>query len=418
MIKNVMYNEHERVFQKVEKEKFLPLTDEDKINHVSPFIIFLEEVIQKHSVVSAAGGDDEEEPEYIFYLSIGGNPEVPNGENVTNQLFQLFPNLTVKPGAKIYYVGIDNFSKIKKVIDYKKADGLIEVKLFNMFWLDDCQTLIESLKILVDFNSENDKCLGTICINFAKFKNVVSPVFSNLANIFPKFANQMQLITHKYFDDIKEKKAVYMHSFGFKNIEEKTKNPGKNNIVLVDTTTITPIISFQDIHQAPLSTFIENRFKGNTMLILGSINGAYKEICEEEGKEILEDDYLKKKTLYFNLNIYSFGIDDDDNNDTESLFEGDCGIPYIDLVDPDEVIIQAGKKNEEKETNEGGEKKSEEPDKNDIKTPKLPKGLHKGGNIIYEKIINPITGRKVKTNSRLGIKIISKYLNNSNSDFL
>lgn len=405
-----------------EHEGWVNLTDIDKYNHCKPFIDYIGRIIQKHSTTKlqdnstptpelSLGNTDSRD--YLFYLSIGGNPETP----YENGFFQLFPNLFIKDeSTKVYYVGIDIFNKVTKVINYKQFEGehinkdkkdIIEVKLFSMYWIDDCKELIDSLNSLVNFNSKNPNCLGTICVNFAKFKYIRSPVFEKLNNIFPVYDNIDSL---KFLKEIKTTKSVYMHSLGYYKFEIRymkkyrgrkwllvgVEDPeGMEKLVLSATMDLSNQISFFDSSKL-LNGMLEN--VGNSSYLPEKIPEEYPCIADIE----IEGDKSKfpYSKIVSNNRYYGFGIEDYNEEDfftvygidgENSLFNGE----FIDIKEAPECIIPSGKLND---VEESAKKEGE------FKT--------LAGGYIFDKIINPVTGRKVKTNSRLGIKILKKYIKN------
>jgi hypothetical protein len=390
MIKNVFYNEHAKKIQKEKDGKFVDLTDLDKFNHVKPFIDYLQLLITKHSGLDESNKDDRE---YICYISIGGSPENDDERN----FFQLFPNLWIKPNTKIYYIGIGEFKDLSKIIDYKD-ENFIEIKLFNMYWIDNCHELIEAFKAFVDFNSNNSKCLYTVCVNFAKFKVIGSPIFENLTNIFPTFETRiLQFTKTQLVKNIISKKAAYLHSFGYKEINGIKKEKGEK---MVESRNLSSKVSLQDIKQ--ISWPLETRE-------IKKLFDFYSDFEHEKG--ILGEDktgnILANIIFYFDLFegcILLFPYEDEDEDDL---------IPVATFIDPEGEQMLYKEIDRGKYIVEAGDLTIEQKKSKKESSPKK-KSENNGGGNNFEKIINPLTGRKVKTNSKLGIKIISKYLDSIN----
>ena len=342
-------------------------------------------------------------------MSIGGNPEsielegVSDEEKFRNQLNlrKLFPNLVVEKNTTIYYIGIDNFSNLKKIMN--PTHDLINVALFDMYWIDDCPKLISTIKNLVDFNSTNDMCIGTICVNFAKFRLTrLTPKFPELANIFPKllssntrsktnlnryvFDNMFNLI-----NQIKERKAVYLHSVGYFNIDLIWDAKSLVNHI-TEKEYINNIVTLYDDVSANFKTYSRKKDTSYSIDEFDSIFELREIINDDEDEDELWGEIL---IPIFNL-ADQFGFNDLDINgeyvsvysivQEELLINLENSI-FIDIED--DHIIRSG-------------------DYVEAENLSMVTKTKKGG--YYDKIINPNSGIKVSIYSQLGYSILIKYL--------
>tara|TARA_B100000795_G_scaffold154383_1_gene115746 strand:- start:325 stop:1506 length:1182 start_codon:yes stop_codon:yes gene_type:complete len=378
------------------------LTTLDKENHVNPFIEYITNLIKIQK--------EDTSQKYIVYISIGANPESIELEGLSDEveyrhsldLGKLFPDLLVEKNTKIYYIGIDIFTNLTKIIN--QTSDLINVALFYMYWIDDCPKLISTIKKLVDFNSTNDMCIGTICGNFAKFRLThLAPKFPELANIFPKLlppdtkSKTTRNVNDNMFNlinQIKERKAVYFQSVGYFNI--KRGNVWEEKSVVNHITAaeyINNIVTLYDDVSANFKTYSRKKDTSYSVVVSRYFNtiAFLLEIINDE-------DYLEGDILIpiFNLE-YPFGFNDLDINggDTKEVYS--IIQEELHLTSKEDIFIDI----EDGQIIMPGDY---------VKAENLPMvtSTKKGG--YYDKIINPNSGIKVSIYSRLGYNILAQYL--------
>ena len=201
-------------------DTFDKLTIDDYKEVSDKFIKFIDELTSI---------DKKNDKKMWIYLSLGG---AYNDENENFCLEnQLFPNLYYLDDYEPIYIALDNFGYSKNVDSYKKEN----THIFNMYWFDNYKPLVDSFEKLIKYIKKTKGML--ICINFCKYINFKSPVFTNLPSLFYKdYANDDSFVNYNkiYFkgskikfhlSNIKHNRCLYLDWGG----ENKLYLLGYNN---------------------------------------------------------------------------------------------------------------------------------------------------------------------------------------------
>ena len=211
----IQYYEQIKQFKKYNKDKLSLLTDKDKELHVQPFIELVNSLV--------LSGD-----KYYTYISLGSRPYSLSDTTkcIAQQLFPtIFPNTIIPKDAKVLYIVIDiehsvtnevintHFTKLNK----NHTIGLLNIKYFNMYWYDDYKPLLDSFKLLLEYNRQ---MVGmTILTNFVKYRSFDSPEFNNLISMFYPDSKLIK-IYHKFsiqdhYSCIENSRAIYLEWIGY-----------------------------------------------------------------------------------------------------------------------------------------------------------------------------------------------------------